>query len=554
MNTMLTLMDVAQARQLYERGLWRSDTLYSLLREWAQRTPERFALRDTNSRLTFRAALQWADAVAHDLHAAGLRPGDRVSIWLPSRIETALVFFACSRMGYVCNTSLHRDYTCSEIVGLLERAGSVAFFAQPGYGADAAKNDIFSLLGGLPRLKKVYRVAPLAPEPATHDRPRGFDGIVPATDGGLPWSTNPDRIVYLAFTSGTTGRPKGVMHSDNTVLANGRAIAADWGFGTDTVVYSFSPLSHNIGIVGLAVAAVAGGELVTHTPHDAPRMFDRVVETGATYVLGVPTHAIDLLSEVGRRGMAALGQVSAFQVGGSPVPPSTVEGLMKLGVRVQNAFGMTENHSFQYTRRDDPPDAVAASCGRPCAGMEISLWREDNRDVAAAPGEVGELGVRGASLMLGYFDDQTATETSFNRDGWFMTGDLARFDARGNLQIAGRKKDLIIRGGHNIYPVRIEDLVMRYTGIAKAAVFPVPDPRLGERACLAVIPRAAQAIEPMAMLRHLDAEGLSRYDMPEFFLSLDSFPLTPSGKVLKRRLVEMVAEGLLQPTPVRWQG
>ena len=164
------------------------------------------------------------------------------------------------------------------------------------------------------------------------------------------------------------------------------------------------------------------------------------------------------------------------------------------------------------------------------------------------------MGVRGASLMLGYFNDQTATELSFNREGWFMTGDLARFDERGNLQIVGRKKDLIIRGGHNIYPVRIEDYTMRHTAVAKAAAFAVPDERLGERVCLAVIPRASKAPAPMEILRHLSDQGLSKYDMPEFFLELESFPLTASGKVLKRRLAEMVAQGLLKPQPVRWLG
>jgi acyl-CoA synthetase len=554
MNTMLTLQDIERARHFYERGYWRSDTLYSLLRTSAETTPDRFALRDTNARLTYRAALEWVDALAQELHDAGIRPGDRVSIWLPSRIETALVFLACSRMGYVCNTSLHRDYTCKEIVALLERAGSAAFFAQAGYGADAAKNDIFSMLGALPRLKKIYRVDPLRSDSAQSDRPTGLGSLSRAGASSVPPSSNPDRIVYLAFTSGTTGAPKGVMHSDNTVLANGRAIAKDWGFNKDTIVYSFSPMSHNIGIVGMAVAIVCGGEFVAHTPLDASRMLDRIIETGATYLLGVPTHAIDLLSELRRRGMSTLGGVDTFQLGGSPVPPTTVLGLMDVGVKTQNAFGMTENHSFQYTRPDDPPETIAASCGRPADGMEIKLWRDDDRDQEVAPGEIGELGVRGASLMLGYFDDQAATELSFNRDGWFMTGDLARLDERGNLQIAGRKKDLIIRGGHNIYPVRIEDYTMRHMGVAKAAVFAVADERLGERVCLAVIPRANAAPAPMELLKHLSDQGLSKYDMPEFFLELDNFPLTASGKVLKRRLVEMVAQGLLKPQPVRWQG
>jgi acyl-CoA synthetase len=554
MNTMLTLQDIERARHFYERGYWRSDTLYSLLRASAETTPDRFAFRDANARQTFRAALEWVDALAQDLHDAGIAPGDRVSIWLPSRIETALVFMACSRMGYVCNTSLHRDYTCKEIVALIERAGSAAFFAQAGYGADAAKNDIFSMLGALPRLRKIYRVDPLRSDLAESDRPIGLDGLLRAGASRVPPASNPDRIVYLAFTSGTTGEPKGVMHSDNTVLANGRAIVKDWGFNKDTIVYSFSPMSHNIGIVGMAVAIVCGGEFVVHTPLDAPRMLDRIIETGATYVLGVPTHAIDLLSELRRRRMSTLGQVDTFQLGGSPVPPTTVLGLMDVGVKPQNAFGMTENHSFQYTRPHDPPETIASCCGRPADGMEIKLWREDDRDREAAPGEIGELGVRGASLMLGYFDDQAATELSFNRDGWFMTGDLARLDEHGNLQIAGRKKDVIIRGGHNIYPVRIEDYTMRHAGVAKAAVFAVADERLGERVCLAVIPRINGAPAPMELLKHLSDQGLSKYDMPEFFLELENFPLTASGKVLKRRLVEMVAQGLLKPQSVRWQG
>jgi acyl-CoA synthetase len=553
MSTILTLQDVERARRFYAAGHWRSDTLYRMFRASAERTPGRFVLRDTNARLTFGAAREWVDVLAQDLHDAGIRPGDRVSIWLPSRVETALIFLACSRMGYVCNTSLHRDYTCGDIVALLERAGSAAFFAQPGYGADGASKDIFSMAAALPRLKKVYNIAALKSEMSEGERPVGFPDLSPAP-AAIPASTNPDCIIYLAFTSGTTGQPKGVMHSDNTILANARAIVKDWGFDQETAVYSLSPLSHNIGIVGLAVALACGGEFVAHTPLDAPRMLDRIIETGATYVLGVPTHAIDLLSEMRRRGMDALGRVAAFQLGGAPVPPTTVLGLMRVGVKTQNAYGMTENHSFQYTRPDDSPDTIASSCGRPAEGMEIKLWREDDCNVESAPGAVGELGVRGASLMLGYFDDQATTELSFNHDRWFMTGDLARFDERGNLQIAGRKKDLIIRGGHNIYPVRIEDFTMRHPAVAKAAAFAVCDDRLGERVCLAVIARANGALNAPELLKHLNDQGLSKYEMPEFFLELDAFPLTASGKVLKRRLVEMVAQGLLKPEPVRWQG
>jgi acyl-CoA synthetase len=554
MNTILTTLDLAAARDFYARGYWTAETLYSLLSDHAARTPGNFFLRDTGSRLTYRDALQWVDAIAEDLKESGLRPGDRVSIWLPSRIETVLVFLACSRLGCICNTSLHRDYTCAEIAALVERAGAAAFLGQPGYGVDASKHDIFSMLGSLPNVKRVYQIEPLTPDSSDIDAATRFEKLVPLRACTQPASQNPDRIVYLAYTSGTTGRPKGVMHSDNTILANARAMVKDWRFDESTVVYSFSPLSHNIGIVALAVGLVAGAEVVIHTPLDALRSFDRVVETNATFLLGVPTHALDLVAEVRRRKMATLGAVKAFEVGGSTVPPALVIDLFGIGVTTQNAFGMTENHSFQYTRPDDSPDTIASTCGRPAEGMEISIWQEANADEPAAPHTIGELGVRGASLMLGYFGDQAATQAAFNRHGWFMTGDLARIDKEGNLQIVGRKKDLIIRGGHNIYPAKIEDFAMRCDAVAKAAAFPVADARLGERVCLAVILRPNASIAPMALLSHLNELGLSKYDMPEYFVELESFPLTPSGKVLKRRLVELVQEGAIQPQSIRWSG
>jgi acyl-CoA synthetase (AMP-forming)/AMP-acid ligase II len=153
--------------------------------------------------------------------------------------------------------------------------------------------------------------------------------------------------------------------------------------------------------------------------------------------------------------------------------------------------------------------------------------------------------------MLGYFDDQRATEAAFNAEGWFMTGDLGWIDEAGYLRITGRKKDVIIRGGRNIHPARIEALALRHDAIEKAAAFPVADARLGERVCLAVVVRSDMQAEPETILEHLDASGLSRYDMPEFFLQLSEMPLTASGKLLKRALVQWVAEGRVQPVPVR---
>ncbi len=553
MSTILTLHDPQTARAYYAEGLWQEHTLYSRVREHAAARPAAYALRDAEHRLTWSELLAWVDSMAEDLHQAGVKRGERVSLWLPSRVESVVTLLACSRNGYVCNPSLHQNYTAGEVLELLGRIESAALVAQPGYGADAARRDIFAEAAALPAMRRVYRLEPREGAAAQ----AGGHAFAPqrlAQPASIAPDLNPDKITYLAFTSGTTGTPKGVMHSDNTLLANGRAMVRDWKHDASTVLLSLSPTSHHIATVGLAQALAAGFEMVLNDLPKGTDVIDRLIESGATYVMGVPTHAIDALAQMRRRGMDALGRVKVFYMAGSAIPRDLAASFLKIGITPQNVYGMTENGSHQYTLPGDDADTIVSTCGRACSGYEIRLWRQDDPDVEVAPGEIGEIGGRGALLTLGYFGNQHATESSFNAHGWFMSGDLGRFDANGNLQVVGRMKDLIIRGGHNIYPARIEDLAHRHPGVSKAAAFSVADERLGERVCLAVIPMTAPGPGAEEMLAHLDAAGLSRYDMPEYYLVMTEFPTTASGKTLKRELVAWARESRIRPTPCRFGG
>jgi acyl-CoA synthetase (AMP-forming)/AMP-acid ligase II len=555
LSTILTLHDPQVARRYYAEGHWRSDTLYSLLQHHATVRPQAYALRDSRRRLTWTALARWVDAVAADLHAAGLKRGQRVSVWLPNRVESAVVLLACSRNGYVCNPSLHQNYRVQEVVELMERIHSAALFAQSGHGADATECDVFAAARALPSIKRVYDAAVRATESLAADGCVAFPAAEsPAGPPPPEVETNPDKIVYLAFTSGTTGSPKGVLHSDNTLLANGRAMVHDWRHDERTVLYSHSSLSHHIGTVALEQSLAAGCEVVVNDLRDGMKPLDWILETGATYVMGVPTHAMDLLADMKRRGLTQLGRVAIFYMAGSIIPPETARAFLDMGIKPQNIYGMTENGSHQYTLPDDDAETITSTCGRACTGYETRVWDQHNADREAQPGEVGEIGTRGALLMLGYFDNQTATENAFNAAGWFMSGDLGILDQRGNLQIVGRKKDLIIRGGHNIHPSRIENLAVKHPAVVKAAAYPVADPRLGERVCLAVIPHDGVTLQALALLQHLHSEGLSKYDMPEYFITLDAFPLTASGKILKRELIEWTKSGRIKPEPVRWVG
>jgi acyl-CoA synthetase len=544
-NTLLTLHDPAAARRYYDAGLWRDDTLYSLVAGHAATRPDAHALRDSERRLTWRELKDWTDAAAASLHDAGVVKGQRVALWLSNRVETVVALLACARNGYVCNPSLHRNYTVEEILGLLERIKAVALFAEEDYGADADRNDPFGPASELPAMKRVYRL------PA--GRTPGHDFPAPDAAATPPHAeNNSDQVFYLAFTSGTTGTPKGVMHSANTLLANCRDMVKDWRHGPDTVLLSLSPLSHHIAWVAVGQALHAGAELVINDPPVGMQPLDWILETGATYVMGVPTHAMDILADQQARGLDRIGRVKLFYMAGAPIPPSTAEAFLAQGINPQNVYGMTENSSHQYTRPSDDPATITATCGRGGPAYDVRIFQENNADAEAAPGEVGQIGGRGACLMLGYFDNQDATESSFNRDGWFMSGDLGRIDDNGCLEIVGRLKDIIIRGGHNIHPKRIEDLAIKHPGIDKAAAFAIADDRLGEKVCLGIIPTTDPAPEPDAVLNQLFEAGLSKYDMPEYFIAMPEFPLTPSGKILKRELVEWAKAGRITPNPVRF--
>ena len=542
MARILTLHDPAEARIYYEAGLWRADTLYGLAARWAAERGDAPALRDPGRRLNWRELVAQADVVAATLHNAGLISGDRVSVFMRNRVEAVIVFLACSRNGYVYNTSLHATYTPEEVATWLERVSSRALFGEVGHGAGADRADIFALSVALPAMRAVFALA------ADSELPAGCRGFPDQPADQPAVSTDPDKVVYLAFTSGTSGVPKGVMHSDNSLLANARAMVADWGHGHDTVLLTLSQMSHHIGTVALTQSLVGGFELVLSDPAAAPDPIDWIEQTGATYVMGVPTHAMDLLAALEARGVDRLGSVTTFYLAGAPIPRATAQSLLDKGITPQNVYGMTENGSHQYTRRSDPVEAIIGTCGKACDAYEVRLFRQDDRDTEAEADETGEIGGKGAMRMLGYFGNQMATEDSFNAGGWFMSGDLGRFDKAGNLEIVGRLKDMIIRGGHNIHPARIEDLALRHPAVRKAAAVAVPDERLGERVCLVVV--AVGAIDGNALLTHLDAAGLSKYDMPEYLLVTEQLPLGPTGKILKRELSAWIASGRLVPEPI----
>jgi acyl-CoA synthetase (AMP-forming)/AMP-acid ligase II len=540
-SPVLSLLNADEIRRHTRSGFWRDETIYAITRNHALRAPDSIAVRDHFQCISYGELITTADRLARDLERHGLRAGQRVLLWQPTRIESVVALLACSRNGYVWCPSPHRNHTVAEVVSLIERTRAAALIHQPGYAAD--RHDIESEIPALPSLRRVLRLEPPAAAPML--------ATLAAADGGSAANTDSNCVSYLAFTSGSTGAPKGVMHSDNTLLAASRAIVVDWHIDATSIVYSMSPLSHNLGVGTLVMALLAGAELIIHDLPKGKSLLDRLVETKATYLVGVPTHAIDLLDELRRRGSSPLERVKGFRISGAAAPGPVMAELLAFGVLPQSGYGMTETCAHQYTLPTDDPKLIIETSGRACPGYELRIWDADDCDAEAKPGEIGEIGGRGASLMLGYYDDQASTERSFNAHGWFMTGDLGWLDANGYLRITGRKKDVIIRGGQNINPARIEDLVMRHDAVERAAAVPVADARLGEKICLAVMFRSGRKANAEQILDHLETAGLARYEMPEFFIDCPEIPLMPNGKIQKLDIVKWIASGQVVPDPVR---
>lgn len=533
MRATLTLHSPRLASAYYAQGLWRDDTFYSLLVANARSRGEAIALVDHSQSLTWQQLLQRVDALAMNFESFDLVEGDRVSLWMSDRAAVLIAFLACSRLGLACNPSLHKTYTCGEVAELLTAIDAAVLITEPGWGADRAHCDLQKILNECSPIRHVLT-------------PDNFPSVgIPVN----PSQGDADGLAYLAFTSGTTGKPKCVMHSANTLLANSRDLVDTWGVNDSTRLLCLSPFSHHIAWVAAGQWLLSGCRLIMGTPPAQQHPFDWIVDTGTTYVMGVPTHAMDILAEQKRRKCNRLGVVDVFYMAGAPIPEVVAQAFVMQGIRPQNVYGMTENSSHQFTHPNDSQSIWTSTCGRGGGGYRVKIVDADdvNRDLGT--GEIGQIVGQGANLMLGYLGNQAATEQSFNRDGWFLSGDLGSLDEAGNLRVEGRLKDLIIRGGHNIHPSRIEALALRHSQVVKAAAFPIPDERLGERVCLAI----EGAIEAYDMCEFLALQGLSIYDMPEWFVRVEAFPLTPSGKILKRSLVEQHREGVLRPLPVRWR-
>jgi acyl-CoA synthetase (AMP-forming)/AMP-acid ligase II len=391
-----------------------------------------------------------------------------------------------------------------------------------------------------PKLQGLRHVLVLGGPPAGDPGLVSLDDLIhgPAAPPPLtPHRMSPDAIMRMAFTSGTTGNPKGVTHSFNTTLPAGYILNGAMNVTDKEVFLVYLPLGLNWGYLTLVQSIMAGARAVLLDRFSGRAALELIERERVTFIPSAPASIIAMLNdpELARFDLSSLRVVIT---GGASCP---VETIRTFGARMPGhlieLYGMLETGFHTFTRFEDDPEAVAGTIGRPAPQMRLRIIDEHGHDVP--PGAEGEIAAAGPSVHLGYHKNPAANAELFTKDGWFRTGDLGVMEPSGNVRIVGRLKEMINRGGKKFFPREIEEILYTHPQVRYAAIVGIPDARLGERNCLCLVPRAGETPTLQDILAFL-GDSVATYKLPERLELFAQFPFTPTGKIQRHALVREV--------------
>jgi len=519
-----------------ETGYWLDKTVDQLLTEAVAKAPDKVAIvadradREQAPRLTYKELERLADRAASSLLRLGVGRGDVVTVQLPNWWEFVVTAFACSKIGAVMNPVMPilRE---RELVYILNFCQAKVFIVPKTYrGFDYAAM-AQGMRCDLPDLKHVIVV--------DGEGEGSFERTLLASEAGqLPSGLGPDDMAVLMFTSGTTGEPKGVMHTSNSLIACCKALSGRFGLASSDVLLVASPVGHMTGYAAIVLLSVyLGGTMILQDVWEAKHGVSLMAREGVTYTAASTPFLSDICEAV-KAGAPHPLSLRSFLCGGAPIPSVLIErAANELGLKVCSLWGMTEALSGTLTEPSRAAEKSASTDGRPQDGMEVRIVDLEGRPVPA--GQSGRLLVRGAQMFKGYY--KRPELQTFDSEGWFDSGDLAYTDDDGYIRISGRVKDILIRGGENVPIVEIENLLYKHPAVAAVAVVGFPDARLGERGCAFIVPRPGSSIDLATVQAYLREAKMAKQFWPERVEVVGELPRTASGKIQKFKLKEVAA-------------
>lgn len=517
-----------------ETGHWRDVPLLSYFDQAVADKPELTAIIDCREAaaprsLSYGELDRLSRRVAANLWAMGVRRGDVVAFQLPNGWEFVALHLGCLRIGAASNPlmpifrerelSFMLDYAKAKIVVVPKRFRNFDHEAM-----------VQGLAPSLPSMRKLIAVG--------GSGPNSFEAALLADDvpNAPEQNMGPDEVMQLLFTSGTTGMPKAVMHTSNTLVANILPFIERLKLDEDDVVYMGSPMAHQTGFLyGMWLPIVIGSTLVLTDVWEKDRAWEVITANKVTFTMGATPFLQDLVQSA-KAPPADQVPLRYFVCGGAPIPRALAEqAAQRLAIKVLSVYGMSENGAVTVTPPDAPAEKVFSADGSPLPGVGLRVVNDEGADLPT--GEEGRLLINSPSNFVGYLRKPEAYGT--NADGWFDSGDLARVDADGFVRITGRSKDIIIRGGENIPVVEVENLIYRHPAIVDAALVGVPHERLGETGCCFVTLKPGESFDLESLRAYLQKIGMTRSYWPERVEVIDSMPRTASGKIQKFQLREM---------------
>ncbi len=501
-----------------------------MLRESARRAPAKTAVILGDATLSYAQLDELSDRVAASLTAAGLAPGDRVGLQLPNIPQFVIAYFGILKAGGVV-VPMNVLLKAPEIAFQLENSGARTLITYGGFVDEAAKAAEAAAVTSLYVVTEPGARATHAPQATGAPLEALLAGDPPGPQLAARGPADPAVIIY---TSGTTGTPKGAVLSHIGLYMNADIPGRLFEFSVDDVAIVALPLFHVFALSSVMNTCILLGGTMTLVPRVAPGAVLRLIQRDrVTVFMGVPTMYIALLQAVDA-GDYDLASLRVAVSGGAPIPAEVIDAFeSRFGVPILEGYGLSESSSTA-TFNISVTERKVYSVGKPIWGTSLQIWDEESRPLPPGADHVGEVVLRGMNIMTGYYDNPEATAKAF-AGGWFHTGDLGYVDEDGFLFIVDRIKDLIIRGGYNVYPREIEEVLYAHPAVAEAAVIGVPDPMMGEEVRAIVAVKPGQAVTEAELIEFVK-ERAAAYKYPRTIEFRDSLPKGATGKILKKEL------------------
>jgi non-ribosomal peptide synthetase component E (peptide arylation enzyme) len=514
-------------------GTWTGKTFFEFIEAAAAAHPLREVFADAKRRITYGALKDEILRCAELYRRIGIKRGDVVTVQLPNRIEFTVAFFALELIGAIAN-KVNPDFRSRELDYILKFSGSRAYvFAREFRG--------FDYLGMAEGLKEsVPGLTHLIVAGAAAEGAHSLDDLhaIPLLAAEHRVRMDPDEVFRMAFTSGTTGDPKCVLHSFNTTIYAPWLLNRDMKVTENDVLLVYLPVGLNWGYITLMQTIMAGARAVLMERFSGRAALETIAREKVTYIPTAPAAIVSMLAEP-ELARFDLSSLRVIITGGASAAIETIRAYQAHAKgHLIELYGMLETGFHTYTRFTDDPAKVNGTIGRLVGDMEIRIIDADGNDVPH--GEVGEVAARGPSVHRGYHNNDAANAASFTADGWFRTGDLGRFvDEAGNVQLSGRSKEIINRGGKKFFPREVEEILYTHPSVMHAAMVGLPDVRLGERNCLCVIPKSGRDLSLDDAVGFLKGQ-IADYKLPETIERFDEFPMTGTGKIRRHVLRDWV--------------